>query len=298
MTDVTIVEVGPRDGLQNEPRPIPAARKIELIDLLSATGFQRIEAASFVSPKWVPQMADGAEVMAGITRRPGTRYAALTPNLRGYEAARAARADEVAIFGAASEAFSRKNINCSIADSIDRFRPVADAAKADGIPVRGYISCVVACPYDGPVAPAEVARVTELLFGLGCYEVSLGDTIGQGTPETVAAMLDAVLAVAPPSRLAGDAVLAVAPPSRLAGHYHDTNGRALESVAVSLEKGLRVFDSAIAGLGGCPFAPGAEGNVATEAVVAAVEAAGYATGLEHTSLKRASDFARSLRSDR
>jgi hydroxymethylglutaryl-CoA lyase len=284
MPEVTIVEVGPRDGLQNEKRPIPASQKIKLIDLLSATGFQRIEAASFVSPKWVPQMADGAEVMAGITRHPGTSYAALTPNMKGYEAARAARADEIAIFGAASEAFSQKNINCSIAESIERFRPVAETAKADGIPVRGYISCVIACPYDGPIATSEVARVTELLFALGCYEVSLGDTVGQGTPETVATMLDAVLSVAPAEKLAG--------------HYHDTNGRALESITVSLEKGLRVFDSAVGGLGGCPYAPGAEGNVATEAVFASIEAAGYTTGLDHTCLKRAADFARNLRSER
>jgi hydroxymethylglutaryl-CoA lyase len=282
--EVTIVEVGPRDGLQNEKRSIPTAQKIQLIDLLSAAGFQHIEAASFVSPKWVPQMADGAEVMAGITRRPGTSYAALTPNMKGYQAARDANVDEVAIFGAASEAFSQKNINCSIAESIERFRPIAEAAMADGIPMRGYISCVVACPYDGPIAPADVARIASLLFGLGCYEVSLGDTIGQGTPETVAAMLDAALSVAPPERLAG--------------HYHDTNGRALESVAVSLEKGLRVFDSAVGGLGGCPYAPGAEGNVATEAVVASVEAAGYATGLDRDCLKIAANFARNLRSQR
>jgi hydroxymethylglutaryl-CoA lyase len=281
MTDVIIVEVGPRDGLQNEPRPIPAARKIELIDLLSATGFQRIEAASFVSPKWVPQMADGAEVMAGIKRRPGTRYAALTPNLKGYEAARDARADEVAIFGAASEAFSQKNINCSVAESIERFRPVAEAAKADGIPVRGYISTAIACPYDGPIAPAEVARVTELLFGLGCYEVSLGDTIGQGTPENVAAMLDAVLTVAPPSRLAG--------------HYHDTNGRALESVAVSLEKGLRVFDSAVGGLGGCPYAPGAKGNLSTGTLARDLAAKGFTTGLNLDALELAEYFVSNLR---
>jgi hydroxymethylglutaryl-CoA lyase len=281
MPEVTIVEVGPRDGLQNEPRPIPAAQKIQLIDLLSATGFRRIEAASFVSPKWVPQMADGAEVMAGIKRRPGTRYAALTPNMKGYEAARAARADEVAIFGAASEAFSQKNINCSIAESIERFRPVAEAARADGIPVRGYISTAIACPYDGPVAPAEVARVTELLFDLGCYEVSLGDTVGQGTPETVAAMLDAVLTVAPPSRLAG--------------HYHDTNGRALESVAVSMEKGLRVFDSAIGGLGGCPYAPGAKGNLATGTLARDLGTRGIATGLDLEALGVAEDFVRNLK---
>jgi hydroxymethylglutaryl-CoA lyase len=281
MSEVTIVEVGPRDGLQNEKRPIPAARKIELIDLLSAVGFRRIEAASFVSPRWVPQMADGAAVMAGIARRPGVRYAALTPNLKGYEAARAAGVDEVAIFGAASEAFSRKNINCSIAESIERFRPVAEAAKADGILVRGYLSCAVACPYDGPVAPAEVARVTGLLFGLGCYEVSLGDTIGQGTPETVAAMLDAVLAVAPAGKLAG--------------HFHDTNGRALESVAVSLEKGLRVFDSAVGGLGGCPYAPGAKGNLSTGALARDLAAKGIATGLDLDALAKAETFVRDLR---
>jgi hydroxymethylglutaryl-CoA lyase len=281
MTEVTIVEVGPRDGLQNEKRPIPAAQKIRLIDLLSAVGFKRIEAASFVSPKWVPQMADGSEVMAGITRRPGTRYTALTPNMKGYAAARAAGVDEVAIFGAASEAFSQKNINCSIAESIERFRPIAEAASTDGLPVRGYLSCAVACPYEGPIAPAEVARVTELLFGLGCYEVSLGDTIGQGTPETVARMLDAVLTVAPASLLAG--------------HYHDTNGRALESVAVSLEKGLRVFDSAVGGLGGCPYAPGAEGNLATGALARDLAAKGIDTGLDLDALVEAEKFVRDLR---
>jgi hydroxymethylglutaryl-CoA lyase len=219
--------------------------------------------------------------MAGIARRPGVRYAALTPNLKGYEAARAAGVDEVAIFGAASEAFSRKNINCSIAESIERFRPVAEAAKADGILVRGYLSCAVACPYDGPVAPAEVARVTGLLFGLGCYEVSLGDTIGQGTPETVAAMLDAVLAVAPAGKLAG--------------HFHDTNGRALESVAVSLENGLRVFDSAVGGLGGCPYAPGAKGNLSTGALARDLAAKGIATGLDLDALAKAETFVRDLR---
>jgi hydroxymethylglutaryl-CoA lyase len=279
--EVTIVEVGPRDGLQNEPRPIPAAQKIELIDLLSATGFQRIEAASFVSPKWVPQMADAAQVMAGIGRRPGTRYAALTPNMKGYQAARAAHADEVAIFGAASEAFSQKNINCSIADSIERFRPIAEAAKADGIPVRGYISCVVACPYDGPITSAEVARVASLLFGLGCYEVSLGDTVGHGTPETIAAMLEAVLAVAPPSKLAG--------------HYHDTNGRALESVAVSMAKGLRVFDSAVGGLGGCPYAPGAKGNLSTGVLARDLAAKDITTGLDLAALAEAERFVLEIR---
>jgi hydroxymethylglutaryl-CoA lyase len=279
--EVTIVEVGPRDGLQNEKRPIPVALKIKLIDLLSAVGFRRIEAASFVSPKWVPQMADGAEVMAGITRRPGTRYTALTPNMKGYEAARAAKVDEVAVFGAASEAFSQKNINCSIAESIARFRPIAEAAKADRIPVRGYISCVVACPYDGPIPPTEVARVAGMLFDLGCNEVSLGDTIGQGTPETIAAMLDAVLAVAPAGRLAG--------------HYHDTNGRALDSVAVSLEKGLRVFDSAVGGLGGCPYAPGAKGNLSTGALARDLAARGVATGLDLHALTEVEKFVSGLR---
>ncbi len=192
---VRIFEVGPRDGLQNEAQMIPAADKIRLIDLLSETGLTCIEAASFVSPKWVPQMADAADVMAGIARKPGVRYAALTPNLRGYEGARAAGVDEVAIFGAASESFSQKNINCSIAESLERFAPVMEAAKADGRPVRGYVSCVVRCPYEGAIAPAAVARVTESLFALGCYEVSLGDTIGAGTPETIGAMLEAVLAV-------------------------------------------------------------------------------------------------------
>ena len=279
--EITIVEVGPRDGLQNEPRPIPAALKIELIDLLSATGFARIEAASFVSPKWVPQMADGAEVMAGITRRSGTSYAALTPNMKGYQAARAARVDEIAIFGAASEGFSQKNINCSIAESIERFRPVAEAARADGTRVRGYLSTAIACPYDGPIAPAQVARVAALLIDLGCYEVSLGDTVGHGTPETVAAMLDAVLTVAPASRLAG--------------HYHDTNGRALESVAVSMDKGLRVFDSAVGGLGGCPYAPGAKGNLSTGTLARDLAARGMATGLDLDALDDAERFVRNLR---
>jgi hydroxymethylglutaryl-CoA lyase len=219
--------------------------------------------------------------MAGITRRPGTSYAALTPNMKGYEAARAAKVDEVAIFGAASEAFSRKNINCSIAESIERFRPVAEAARSDGIPVRGYISCVLTCPYDGPVAPAEVARVAALLFDLGCYEVSLGDTIGHGTRATVAAMLDAVLAIAPPESLAG--------------HYHDTNGRALESVAVSMEKGLRVFDSAVGGLGGCPYAPGAKGNLSTGTHARDLAARGIATGLDLDALDTAESFVRNLR---
>ena len=277
MAEVTIVEVGPRDGLQNEPRPIPAADKIRLIDALSEAGLPRIEAASFVSPKWVPQMADGAAVMAGIRRRPGTVYSALTPNLRGYAAARAARADAVAIFAAASETFSRRNINAGIAESLERFAPVAEAARADGVALRAYVSCAVVCPYEGPVAPEAVARVAGALLGLGAQEVSLGDTVGRGTPGSVAAMLDAVL----------DAV----PPGRLAGHFHDTNARALESVDVALDRGLRVFDSAAGGLGGCPFAPGAKGNLATGRLVAHLAARGIATGIDRAALARAETIA-------
>nr|MBA3325820.1 hydroxymethylglutaryl-CoA lyase [Paracoccaceae bacterium] len=207
MAEVTLYEVGPRDGLQNEARPIPTADKIALVDLLTAAGLRRIEVTSFVSHRWVPQLTDAAEVMAGIARAPGVTYAALTPNLQGYAAARAARADEVAIFSAASETFSRKNINAGIAESLARFVPVAAAARADGIALRGYVSCVTDCPYEGPVAPARVAEVAARLFELGCREVSLGDTLGQGTPAAVAAMLDAVLKVAPAARLAG--------------HFHD-----------------------------------------------------------------------------
>jgi len=279
-SSVTIYEVGPRDGLQNEKRLIPTKDKVRLIDLLAEAGFRKIEATSFVSPKWVPQMADAAEVMAAIARRPGVTYAALTPNMRGYEAARTARVDEVAVFAAASEAFSRKNINCSIAESLDRFRPLMDAARADGIPVRGYVSCVTDCPYSGAVAPAAAARVTEALFALGCYEVSLGDSIGKAAPEAVAAMLDAVLNVA-------DA-------ADLAGHFHDTGGRALDNIAVSLEKGLRTFDSSVGGLGGCPYAPGAKGNVATGKVVDFLERGGYATGIDRQRLAAAEAFVAGL----
>ncbi|MEL6479831.1 MAG: hydroxymethylglutaryl-CoA lyase [Pseudomonadota bacterium] len=278
---IEIVEVGPRDGLQNEPRPIGTDQKIALVDALSACGFARIEAASFVNPKAVPQMADGAAVMAGIARRPGTRYTALTPNLKGYEAARAAGADEVAIFGAASETFSQRNINASIAESLERFAPVLAAAKADGIPVRGYVSCVVVCPYEGPIAPAAVARVVEALADAGAGEISLGDTVGQGTPETIEAMLNAVLDVLPASRLAG--------------HFHDTNGRALESVGVAFARGLRVFDAAAAGLGGCPFAPGAAGNLGTGKLVDWCETLGIETGLDRAALEHAERMAAEMR---
>jgi len=281
MDYVEIFEVGPRDGLQNETRAIPTAEKIALVDCLSGAGFRRIEVASFVSPKWVPQMADSAQVLAGITRAPGVSYAALTPNMRGYEGAKAARADEIAIFGSASEGFSRANLNATIAESLERFRPVAEAAKSDGIPMRGYISCVTDCPFDGPVSPDQVARVAEELRDMGCYEISLGDTIGQGQPERVDAMLARVL----------DEM----PAEKLAGHFHDTSGRALDNIEVSLARGLRVFDGAVGGLGGCPYAPGAEGNVATEAVAAWLADLGYETGLDMGVIAQAAGMARAMR---
>jgi hydroxymethylglutaryl-CoA lyase len=281
---VEIFEVGPRDGLQNEARTIPTAEKVALIDTLSRAGFRRIEVASFVSPKWVPQMADSDAVMAAIARRPGVSYAALTPNLKGYERARAAGADEVAIFGSASEGFSKANINATIDESLARFAPVAEAARADGLPVRGYVSCVVECPYDGAVDPAQVARVAARLRDLGCYEISLGDTIGRASPEATDAMLAAVL-----SEL---------PPERLAGHFHDTSGRALDNIEVALGRGLRVFDAAVGGLGGCPYAPGAAGNVATEAVMARLAALGHETGLDAGVIAEAGAMARAMRSGR
>ncbi|MCK0170009.1 hydroxymethylglutaryl-CoA lyase [Aliiroseovarius sp. S1123] len=283
MEYVEIFEVGPRDGLQNEKRQIPTAEKIELVDLLSGAGFKRIEIASFVSPKWVPQMADSADVLAGITRAPGVSYAALTPNMRGFEGALAAKADEIAIFGSASEGFSKANINCTIAESLERFQPVAEAAKAAGLPMRGYISCVTDCPYDGPTDPAQVAWVAKELLAMGCYEISLGDTIGQATPESISAMLDAVLGE-------GEA-------AKFAGHYHDTSGRACDNVEASLAKGIRVFDAAVGGLGGCPYAPGAQGNVATEAVHDRVTALGYTTGLDRDILEKAAQMARQMRVD-
>ncbi len=278
---VEIFEVGPRDGLQNEARAIAVAEKIALVDLLSSAGFRRIEVASFVSPKWVPQMADSGAVLAGIRRVAGVSYAALTPNLRGFEDAMAARADEVAIFGAASEAFSRANINATIEESLARFAPVLEAAQRLGVPVRGYVSCVTDCPFEGAVEPAQVARVAGRLFEMGCYEISLGDTLGRGLPERVDAMLGAVLDVVPVARLAG--------------HFHDTGGQALQNVEVALARGLRVFDAAVGGLGGCPYAPGAAGNVASEAVMERVEALGYATGLKRDVLERAATMARAMR---
>ncbi len=276
--------MGPRDGLQNEKRRIPTAEKIALVDCLSGAGFRRIEVASFVSPKWVPQMADSAQVLAGIARVPRVRYAALTPNLRGFEAAVAAKADEVAIFGSASEGFSRANINASIAESLERFAPIVAAAREVGMPVRGYVSCVTDCPYDGKTPPGEVARVAEILWEMGVYEISLGDTIGQGTPESIDAMLGAVLDVVPAEKLAG--------------HYHDTAGRALENIEASLARGVRVFDAAVGGLGGCPYAPGAAGNVATEAVHDRLVALGYETGLDRAVLEEAAGMAQQMRVER
>ena len=278
---VEIVEVGPRDGLQNEARIIPTDRKVALVDALSEARFRRIEAASFVSPRWLPQMADGAEVLAGSHRRPGTRYMALAPNLKGYLAAQAAGADEVAVVTAASEGFARANLNASIAETLERIAPIMEAADRDRMPVRGYVSVVTDCPHEGEVAPGAVARVVAALRDLGCHEVSLGETLGRGTPERVDAMLRAVLGELPPGRLAG--------------HFHDTSGRALANVGVALEHGLRVFDSSIGGLGGCPFAPGAAGNVATEALVERLAALGFHTGLDVNALKRAARLARSLR---
>ena len=229
-----------------------------------------------MSPKWVPQLADAEDVLAGIDRKPGVTYAALTPNLKGFERALAAKAGEVAIFGAASESFSQKNINCSIAESLERFAPVAEAARQAGIPVRGYVSCAVACPYEGAIAPEAVADVASKLIEMGCYEVSLGDTIGHGTPETVTAMLEGVLAAVPAERLAG--------------HYHDTNNRALDNVRASLGLGLRTFDSAVGGLGGCPYAPGAKGNVSTTALARMLAAEGWETGIDMERLAAAEAF--------
>ncbi|MBN8954043.1 MULTISPECIES: hydroxymethylglutaryl-CoA lyase [unclassified Rhizobium] len=279
---VTIVEMAPRDGLQNEKQQVDTARKIELVDLLSDCGFERIEVTSFVSPKWVPQLGDAAAVMAGIERRSGVRYAALAPNMQGFEAALAAGAAEVAIFASASETFSQRNINCSIAESIERFRPVAAASRDRGVPLRGYVSCVVECPYEGAVPPQNVVSVAWQLRALGCYEISLGDTIGRGVPEAVDRMLAAVLGELPAMALAG--------------HFHDTSGRALENIGVALERGLRVFDAAAGGLGGCPFAPGAKGNVDTVSVDDYLTANGYETGLDKDKLAYAAAFARSLRS--
>ena len=263
---VRIVEVGPRDGLQNEPGEVSTDVKIQLIERLADAGLPAVEATAFVSPKWVPQMADHTEVLERIRRRPGVSYPVLTPNLKGFEAARAAGATEVAVFGAASEAFSKKNINCSIAESLERFSPVVSEAKKHHIKVRGYVSCVLGCPYEGEVKPAKVAEVAGALFDMGCYEVSLGDTIGVGTPGKTKAMIEACARRVPLAKLAG--------------HYHDTYGQALANIYASLEAGVSTFDASIAGLGGCPYAAGASGNVATEDVVYMLHGLGIRTGVD------------------
>ena len=278
--DVRIFEVGPRDGLQNEKDLIQTQDKIALIDILSSAGFERIEATSFVSPKWVPQLADAAEVMAGITRKPGVGYAVLTPNLKGFARAIEAGADEVAVFASASEAFSLKNINCSIADSLDRFTPLMAAAHEAGLRVRGYISCAVECPYSGAVDPEQVRDVAVMLDEMGCYEISLADTIGRAKPDAVFAMLERVVDVIPAERLAG--------------HFHDTDGQALANVAVALDLGLRAFDSAVGGLGGCPYAPGAKGNLSTRALVTMLEEHGLRTGIDLYRLSQAEQLVAGL----
>ena len=265
-TSVRLVQGGPRDGLQNEKQPISVADKVRLVDDLTAAGLSYIEVGSFVSPKWVPQMAGSAEVFAGIQRQPGVTYAALTPNLKGLEAALEAKVEEVAVFAAASEAFSQKNINCSIADSLQRFVPLMEAAKAADVRVRGYVSCVLGCPYDGEIAPEQVASVARELYAMGCYEVSLGDTIGTGTPSKTRHLLNVV----------GREI----PRHLLAGHFHDTYGQALANIYASLLEGINVFDSSVAGLGGCPYAKGATGNVATEDVLYLLQGLGIETGVD------------------
>jgi hydroxymethylglutaryl-CoA lyase len=273
---VRMVEVGPRDGLQNEAQIVPAATKIALIERLADAGLSVIEAGSFVSPKWIPQMADTAEVLAGLTRQPGVSYPVLVPNMQGFAAALAAGVEEIAIFAAASESFSRRNINCSIAESLERFAPVAAAARQHGMRLRGYISCVVDCPYEGSVAPEAVADVAAQLAALGCYEVSLGDTIGTGTPARVQAMIERVAAVVPRERLAV--------------HFHDTYGQALANILASLEQGVAVVDSSVAGLGGCPYAKGASGNVASEDVLYLLDGLGIRTGVDMARLAAAGAF--------
>ena len=263
---VRLVEVGPRDGLQNEAQPISVADKVQLVDALSAAGLSYIEVGSFVSPKWVPQMAGSAEVFAQIQRKPGVTYGALAPNLRGFEDALAAGVKEVAVFAAASEAFSQRNINCSISESLERFAPIMASAKQHGVSVRGYVSCVLGCPYEGEIAPEQVAAVARELYAMGCYEVSLGDTIGTGT--------------AGATRRLFEVVGAQVPRDKLAGHFHDTYGQAIANIYASLLEGITVFDSSIAGLGGCPYAKGASGNVATEDVLYLLNGLGIDTGID------------------
>jgi isopropylmalate/homocitrate/citramalate synthase len=273
---VRIVEVGPRDGLQNEPQSVATAVKVELIERLADAGLPAVEATAFVSPQWVPQMADHSEVLQALRRKPGVSYPVLVPNMKGFEAAVAAGAEEIAVFGAASETFSRKNINASIAESLERFAPVAEAARAKGIRVRGYISCVVGCPYEGAVKPEAVAEVAKRLDAMGCYEISLGDTIGVGTPGKVKRMIETVARAVPVERLAV--------------HLHDTYGQALANLYAALELGVATADSSVAGLGGCPYAKGASGNVATEDVVYLLDGLGVETGVDLTKVYDAGRF--------
>ncbi|ACI97817.1 hydroxymethylglutaryl-CoA lyase [Rhodospirillum centenum] len=276
MTRIRIVEVGPRDGLQNEPRTVPLDTKVELVERLAGAGLPAVEAGAFVSPKWVPQMADTAALLARLRRRPGVSYPVLVPNAKGLEAALAAGVEEIAVFGAASESFSQRNINCSIAESLERFRPVAAQALAAGVRVRGYVSCVLGCPYEGEVDPGRVAEVAARLIDLGCYEVSLGDTIGVGTPARARALV---------RRVAG-----AVPVERLALHFHDTWGQAVANILACLETGVTVVDSAVAGLGGCPYARGASGNVATEDVLYLLHGLGLETGVDLDSVARTGEW--------
>ena len=276
LRQVKIVEVGPRDGLQNEKQIVPTEIKIELIDRLAEAGVRVIEATSFVSPKWVPQMADNAAVMQGIKRHPAAVYPVLTPNLQGFDSAIQAGASEVAIFAAASESFSRKNINCSIAESLKRFEPILSVASSLDIKVRGYVSCVVGCPYEGEILPEQAASVAKTLFDMGCYEVSLGDTIGVGNPSSIQRLIEACARQIPIEKLAG--------------HYHDTYGMAIANIYASLQMGMAIFDSSIAGLGGCPYAQGASGNVATEDVVYLMQGLGIETGIDLATLASIGDW--------
>lgn len=273
---IKIVEVGPRDGLQNETQYVDVSTRIGLVERLLEAQVRHIEVASFVSPQWVPQMAGSAELMQGLPRKPGVHYSALAPNLKGLEAAMAAGCEEVAVFGAASESFSRRNINCSIRESLERFRTVIEQARRHQLRVRGYVSCVLGCPYEGGIAPGKVAEVALIMSEMGCHEISLGDTIGLGNPDSTRRLLEACLSVIPATQLAG--------------HYHDTYGMALANIVASLELGIRTFDSSVAGLGGCPYATGASGNVATEDVVHLLHSLGYQTGIDLPKLIRAGEY--------
>ena len=273
---VKIVEVGPRDGLQNEKAFVPIEVKVELINQLSKAGFPNIEAASFVSPKWIPQMSGSNEVMTSITRRPGTIYSVLTPNMKGYEAAFAAKADEIVIFSAASEAFTQKNINCSIAESVERFIPVTQAAKNDGIRIRGSISCSFGCPYQGSVAPNQVIEVAKRMLDLGCDEIDIADTIGVGTPGQVANVFENLFTIAPKTQFSG--------------HFHDTYGQSLANIYAALQTGVSIFHSSIAGLGGCPYAKGATGNVASEDVLYMLNGLGIETGIDFEATVKIGDY--------